>query len=81
MGRIGLANREAVAISDLPDYVPHAVVAAEDRTFYSNPGIDFAGTARALFKTVVLGHKQGGSSITQQYVERYYVGQDDDGHP
>ncbi len=33
------------------------------------------GTARALFKTVVLGHKQGGSTITQQYVERYYVGE------
>ncbi len=74
MGRIGLANRESVSISDLPDYVPHAIVAAEDRTFYSNPGIDFLGTARALFKTVVLGHRQGGSSITQQYVERYYVG-------
>jgi membrane peptidoglycan carboxypeptidase len=75
MGRIGLANREAVSINDLPDYVPHAIVAAEDRTFYSNPGIDFLGTSRALFKTVVLGHRQGGSSITQQYVERYYVGE------
>ena len=74
MGRIGLANRESVAITDLPVYVPQAVVSAEDRTFYSNPGIDFMGTARALFKTVVLGHRQGGSSITQQYVERYYVG-------
>jgi len=74
MGRIGIANREAVSIADLPDYVPHTIVSAEDRTFYSNPGIDFLGTGRALFKTVVLGHKQGGSSITQQYVERYYVG-------
>jgi membrane peptidoglycan carboxypeptidase len=75
MGRIGLANRESVSITDLPDYVPNSIVAAEDRTFYSNPGIDFLGTGRALFKTVVLGHKQGGSSITQQYVERYYFGQ------
>ena len=33
-----------------------------------------AGTARALVKTVVFGKKQGGSTITQQYVERYYVG-------
>ena len=74
MGRIGLANRESVAIADLPAYVPQTLVAAEDRTFYSNPGIDFLGTGRALFKTVVLGHRQGGSSITQQYVERYYVG-------
>ena len=75
MGRIGLANRESVSIADLPLYVPQAIVSAEDRTFYSNPGIDFLGTGRALFKTVVLGHRQGGSSITQQYVERYYFGE------
>ena len=75
MGRIGIANRESVSIADLPEYVPQAIVSAEDRTFYSNPGIDFLGTGRALFKTVVLGHRQGGSSITQQYVERYYVGE------
>ncbi len=75
MGRLGVADRKIVDISTLPDYVPNAFVASEDRTFYTNPGIDVMGTARALFKTVVLGHKQGGSTITQQYVERYYVGQ------
>ncbi len=75
MGRVGEANREIVSLDSMPDYVPHAVVAAEDRSFYTNPGIDFLGTARALFKTVVLGQKQGGSTITQQYVERYYVGE------
>ena len=75
MGRLGVADRTIVDISTLPEYVPHAFVASEDRTFYTNPGIDVMGTARALFKTVVLGHKQGGSTITQQYVERYYVGE------
>lgn len=75
MGRIGEVDRNIIDCSVLPDYVPHAVVAAEDRSFYTNPGIDFLGTARALFNTVVLGNKQGGSTITQQYVERYYVGE------
>jgi len=75
MGRLGVADRKVVDIATLPDYVPQAFVASEDRTFYTNNGIDLSGTARALFKTVVLGHKQGGSTITQQYVERYYVGQ------
>jgi membrane peptidoglycan carboxypeptidase len=74
MARLGVADRQIIDISTLPDYVPEAFIASEDRTFYTNPGIDVMGTARALFKTVVLGHKQGGSTITQQYVERYYVG-------
>ena len=74
MGRLGVADRKIIDIATLPEYVPQAFVASEDRTFYTNPGIDVMGTARALFKTVVLGHKQGGSTITQQYVERYYVG-------
>lgn len=75
MGRLGQADRDIVDIDTLPDYVPNAFVAAEDRTFYTNPGVDFGGTTRALFKTVVLGKKQGGSTISQQYVERYYVGE------
>jgi len=75
MGRVGEANREIISIDDLPDYVPHAFVAAEDRSFYTNPGIDFTATVRALYKTIILGDTQGGSTITQQYVERYYVGE------
>ena len=72
MGRLGVADRNIVELDTLPEYVPQAFIASEDRTFYTNPGIDVMGTGRALFKTVVLGKKQGGSTITQQYVERYY---------
>ena len=75
MGRLGVANREDVAIEDLDEWVPHAFVSAEDRSFYTNPGVDFLGMARGMFNTIVLGKKQGGSTITQQYVERYYVGE------
>lgn len=74
MGRLGEADRTIIDIDSLPSHVYNAFVAAEDRSFYTNPGVDAAGTVRALFKTVVLGQKQGGSTITQQYVERYYVG-------
>ncbi len=74
MGRLGEADRTIIDIDTLPSYVYNAFPAAEDRSFYTNPGVDAGGTARALFKTVVLGKKQGGSTITQQYVERYYVG-------
>lgn len=75
MGRLGESNREIVDIATLPDYVGNSFVAAEDRSFYTNPGVDVLGMGRALFKTVVEGKKQGGSTITQQYVERYYVGE------
>lgn len=75
MGRLGVANREVVEFGDLPEHVGNAVVAAEDRSFWTNPGIDVVGMSRALFRTVVLNEQQGGSSITQQYVERYYVGE------
>jgi len=75
MGRLGQADRQIVGIDSLPDHVKYSFVAAEDRSFYQNPGVDFAGTTRALVKTVVFGKKQGGSTITQQYVERYYKGE------
>ena len=75
MGSLGDINREIIDPSTLPDYVGKAVVASEDRTFYKNSGVDFKGIFRALFTNVVTGSRQGGSTLTQQYVERYYVGE------
>ncbi len=58
---------------DLPEHVGQAVVAAEDRTFYTNRGVDFKGMARALYINVTQNKRQGGSTITQQYAENYYM--------
>ncbi|MBE6483865.1 MAG: penicillin-binding protein [Actinomycetaceae bacterium] len=74
MGSFADYDRESVALSDLPDVVPHAVIASEDRSFYSNNGIDIKGILRALINNVSGGAQQGGSTLTQQYVERYYLG-------
>ena len=68
-------NREIIDTTTLPDYVSEAIIASEDSTFYTNPGIDIKGTARALVNNLSGGDRQGGSTITQQYVERYYMGQ------
>ena len=68
-------NREVIDTTTLPDYVSQAIVASEDSTFYTNPGIDIKGMARALVNNLSGGDRQGGSTITQQYVERYYMGQ------
>lgn len=63
------AVRANVALEDLPDHVPDAVLAAEDRGFYDHPGFSVRGIARALWANVRAGStQQGASTITQQYV-------------
>ena len=51
-------------------------VAAENKSFYKDSGVDFKGTARGLLNTLAGKGKQGGSTITQQYVKNYYLTQD-----
>lgn len=68
-------NRVDVNISQVPVHVRQAVIAAEDRNFYSNPGISFSGFARAVDNDLFGGGElQGGSTITQQYVKNALVG-------
>ena len=73
MGKFAEINRESVDASTLPDYVGNSVVASEDRTFYSNKGVDPKGIARALVNNLRGGDTQGASTLTQQYVKNYYV--------
>ncbi|PXX65537.1 peptidoglycan glycosyltransferase [Nocardia tenerifensis] len=68
-------NRTDVTIEQIPAHVRNAVIAAEDRDFYSNPGFSISGFARAA-RDNVLGKESagGGSTITQQYVKNALVG-------
>ncbi len=67
-------NRVDVNLSQVPMHVRQAVIAAEDRNFYSNPGFSFTGFARAVKNNLFGGDLQGGSTITQQYVKNALVG-------
>jgi membrane peptidoglycan carboxypeptidase len=67
-------NRVDVNIDQIPVHVRNAVMAAEDRDFYTNPGFSFSGFARAFRNNVFGGDLQGGSTITQQYVKNALVG-------
>jgi membrane peptidoglycan carboxypeptidase len=67
-------NRVDVDINQVPVHVRNAVIAAEDRNFYTNPGFSFAGFARAFKNNLSGGDPQGGSTITQQYVKNALVG-------
>jgi penicillin-binding protein 1A len=67
----------AVSLRELPDYVPKAFVAIEDRRFYAHHGIDPLGIARALIHDVLRrGAAQGGSTITQQLAKNLFLTQE-----
>ncbi|MEV0091813.1 transglycosylase domain-containing protein [Streptomyces sp. NPDC050738] len=72
----GAVNREDVPLSRIALTTQHATLAAEDRNFYNERGISITGTLRGLFNTVTGKGKQSGSTITQQYVKNYYLGQE-----
>ncbi|MFJ6948037.1 transglycosylase domain-containing protein [Streptomyces wuyuanensis] len=74
--RTGTVNREIVGLDKIPDDVEKAFVAAENKTFYKDSGVDLKGTARGVLNTLTGKGKQGGSTITQQYVKNYYLNQD-----
>lgn len=67
-------NRVDVGIDQIPVHVRDAVMAAEDRDFYTNPGFSFTGFLRAFKNNIFGGDLQGGSTITQQYVKNALVG-------
>ncbi|MCV7182927.1 MULTISPECIES: transglycosylase domain-containing protein [Mycolicibacterium] len=67
-------NRVDVNIDQIPVSVRDAVMAAEDRDFYSNPGFSFTAFLRAAKNNLTGGDLQGASTITQQYVKNALVG-------
>lgn len=75
IGSYAEQNREIISCNALPKHISNAIVASENRTFYKDTGIDLKGIGRALLKNITTGSRQGGSTITQQYAERYYLGE------
>ncbi|MEW1693744.1 transglycosylase domain-containing protein [Streptomyces sp. NPDC091265] len=73
---VGAVNRQSVTLADIPDSMEHAVIAAENETFYSDSGVSVKGIARAAVSMVEGGETQGGSTITQQYVKNTYLSQE-----
>ncbi|MEU5512541.1 transglycosylase domain-containing protein [Streptomyces fungicidicus] len=76
MARTGDRNREIVDLAKVPKDVQRTFVAAENKTFYKDSGVDIKGTARGVLNTLSGKGAQGGSTITQQYVKNYYLTQD-----
>ena len=66
-----------LALKDMPNYVPRAFIAIEDRRFYAHYGVDPYGIARALVANVLhMGVAQGASTITQQLAKNLFLTQE-----
>lgn len=77
IGSFALQDRESISIDQIPAVMQSAVIAAEDRSFYENRGIDFKGILRAVKDNTTSGQvTAGGSTITQQYVKVLYLTQE-----
>lgn len=75
IGRIGTQNRQILPIAQIPINMRNAVLAAEDRKFYSNHAFSVTGIARALLNNLKSGdlNSEGGSTITQQYAKTAFL--------
>ncbi|MGZ4536874.1 MAG: transglycosylase domain-containing protein, partial [Nocardioidaceae bacterium] len=76
IGRFATQNRVSVPLSEVPQHVQDAVVAAENRSFWTDKGIDPKGILRAAFSNAQGNSTQGASTITQQYVKVLYLSQE-----
>ena len=70
----GAEDREPIALVRLPTYVAQAVVAIEDKRFYSHDGVDFTALGRAFIVNATGGEfEQGGGTITMQLARNSYL--------
>ena len=76
MGRFASENRIEIPLIRIPQYTQRAVMAAEDKDFYSHVAISPSAIIRALLNNAQGGDVQGGSTITQQYVKIAYLTQE-----
>ncbi len=74
IGRIGSENRTVVKLAQIPLTVRQAVMAAEDRNFYTNKAFSVTALAQAALDNIIsFGQGRGGSTITQQYAKTAFL--------
>ncbi|MGZ8273770.1 MAG: penicillin-binding protein 1A [Burkholderiaceae bacterium] len=74
IGEFGEERRDFLPISDIPEYLKKAILAAEDDGFYQHSGVDYMGLLRAAVSNFVSGRRgQGGSTITMQVARNFFL--------
>ncbi|MGL1934543.1 MAG: transglycosylase domain-containing protein [Fibrobacterales bacterium] len=65
-------HRRYANYATIPQHIVQGLIAGEDQNYFSHEGFDYKGFARALFKTLTTGKKQGGSTLTQQAAKNLF---------
>src|SRR5512134_3224477 len=74
IGEFGEERRSVISITEVPQQLKNAVIAAEDERFYEHPGIDYVGVMRAAWANLVAGRsRQGASTITMQVARNFFL--------
>ena len=73
IGTYAIQNRDSIGYDEMPQSIKDAVVAAENRSFWTDSGIDPKGILRAVLNNASSDTQQGASTITQQYVKLFYL--------
>jgi len=74
LGEFGEERRALVKISEVPEVMKQAILAAEDDRFYEHGGVDYMGVIRAAFSNFTSGSaKQGASTITMQVARNFFL--------
>jgi penicillin-binding protein 1A len=74
LGEFGEERRALVKISEVPEVMKHAILAAEDDRFYEHGGVDYMGVMRAAISNFTSGTaKQGASTITMQVARNFFL--------
>ncbi|GAB2592196.1 transglycosylase domain-containing protein [Microlunatus antarcticus] len=73
LGDFAIQNRQPLDFDEMPETIKQAVVAAENRTFWTDKGVSLRGMARSAYVIAKGGSLQGGSTITQQYIKILYL--------
>jgi penicillin-binding protein 1A len=74
----GNENRIFLKSEEIAPVMKQAIIAIEDRRFYTNTGVDVRGIARALYQDIrAQDTVQGGSTITMQFVKNALAAQDE----
>lgn len=72
IGQFFKENRVEVSIDSIPEHVVNALIATEDRKFYSHWGVDMQRFIKAMLKNIFLFKREGASTITQQLAKNLY---------
>ncbi|MDO5083627.1 penicillin-binding protein [Arachnia propionica] len=73
LGSLAVQNRVTLTYAEMPQVVKDAVIAAENSSFFTDPGFSLTGMARGMWSIARGGEVQGGSTITQQYIKILYL--------